>query len=59
MLIQIAILSVIFLGETIDAPKAAGIACVFIGVLLVQLRNMKKMNKNKGEKGMLTRRAQH
>ncbi|RZN50429.1 hypothetical protein EF808_00160 [archaeon] len=55
MLIQIAFLSVIFLGEAIDALKAAGIACVFVGVLLVQLRNMKYIKNRRKEIVVLTR----
>jgi len=41
MLIQIAILSVIFLGETLTAMKMLGMAAVFVGVLIVQLSGLR------------------
>jgi len=37
MLIQIAVLSAIFLGETLTAAKLLGMAAVFVGVIIVQL----------------------
>ncbi|MBN2336036.1 EamA family transporter [Candidatus Bathyarchaeota archaeon] len=37
MLIQIAVLSVVFLGETLTPTKMLGMAAVFAGVLIVQL----------------------
>jgi drug/metabolite transporter (DMT)-like permease len=40
MLIQIAILSVIFLGEKLTAVKMLGMAAVFVGVLIVQLSGL-------------------
>jgi len=41
MLIQIAILSVIFLGEKLTASKMLGMAAVFVGVLIVQLSGLR------------------
>ena len=41
MLIQIAILSVIFLGEKLTASKMLGMAAVFVGVLIVQLSSLR------------------
>ena len=41
MLIQIAFLSCIFLNEQLSTIKFVSIALVFIGVLLVQLRNLR------------------
>ncbi len=41
MLIQIAILSVIFLGEKLTAQKMLGMAAVFVGVLIVQLSGLR------------------
>lgn len=41
MLIQIAVLSVIFLGETLTAVKLLGMAAVFVGVLIVQLSGLR------------------
>ncbi len=41
MLIQIAVLSVIFLGETLTAMKLLGMAAVFVGVLIVQLSGLR------------------
>jgi drug/metabolite transporter (DMT)-like permease len=41
MLIQIAILSVIFLGEKLTASKMLGMATVFVGVLIVQLSGLR------------------
>ncbi len=41
MLIQIAILSVIFLGEKLTASKMLGTAAVFVGVLIVQLSSLR------------------
>jgi drug/metabolite transporter (DMT)-like permease len=41
MLIQIAVLSVIFLGETLTATKLLGMAAVFVGVLIVQLSGLR------------------
>jgi len=41
MLIQIAILSVIFLGERLTASKILGMAAVFVGVLIVQLSGLR------------------
>ncbi len=41
MLIQIAILSVIFLGERLTASKMLGMAAVFVGVLIVQLSGLR------------------
>ena len=41
MLIQIAILSVIFLGEKLTASKMLGRAAVFVGVLIVQLSSLR------------------
>jgi drug/metabolite transporter (DMT)-like permease len=41
MLIQIAILSVIFLGEKLTAMKMLGMAAVFVGVLVVQLSGLR------------------
>jgi drug/metabolite transporter (DMT)-like permease len=38
MLIQIALLAFVFLHEPLDAQKILGMAMVFIGVLIVQLR---------------------
>jgi len=37
MLIQIAVLSWLFLGETLTATKLLGMALVFVGVLIVQV----------------------
>jgi drug/metabolite transporter (DMT)-like permease len=42
MLLQITILSLFFLQETINAQKILGMTFVFIGVLIVQLRPNKK-----------------
>jgi len=42
MLIQITILAIFFLQETINAQKILGMATVFIGVLIVQLRPKKE-----------------
>jgi drug/metabolite transporter (DMT)-like permease len=42
MLIQITILAIFFLQETINAQKILGMAIVFIGVLIVQLRPKKR-----------------
>ena len=42
MLLQITILAVFFLQETINAQKILGMAIVFIGVLIVQLRSNKR-----------------
>jgi drug/metabolite transporter (DMT)-like permease len=41
MLIQIAVLSVIFLGETLTAMKLLGMAAVLVGVLIVQLSGLR------------------
>jgi len=41
MLIQIAILSVVFLGEKLTASKMLGMAAVFVGVLIVQLSGLR------------------
>jgi drug/metabolite transporter (DMT)-like permease len=41
MLIQIAIMSVIFLGETLTAMKMLGMTAVFVGVLIVQLSGLR------------------
>ena len=41
MLIQIAILSVIFLGEKLTASKMLGMAAVFVGVLIVQFSSLR------------------
>jgi len=41
MLIQITILTCVFLGETVTMQKVAGIALVFLGVLVVQLFSVK------------------
>jgi drug/metabolite transporter (DMT)-like permease len=41
MLIQIAILSVIFLGEKLTSSKMLGMAAVFVGVLIVQLSGLR------------------
>jgi drug/metabolite transporter (DMT)-like permease len=38
MMPQIAILAVIFLGETLTAKDIAGLALVFAGVIVVQLK---------------------
>jgi drug/metabolite transporter (DMT)-like permease len=38
MLVQIAILAWIFLGETLDARQLAGLAIAVAGILIVQLR---------------------
>ena len=37
MLIQIAVLAWIFLGQALDAREMAGLALAFIGILAVQL----------------------
>ena len=42
MLLQITILAVIFLQETINEQKILGMAIVFIGVLIVQLKSKKE-----------------
>lgn len=42
MLIQIAILSWIFLNEQLSTEKLISMSLVFIGVLLVQLKNLRK-----------------
>lgn len=41
MLIQIAVLSAIFLGETLTATKLLGMAVVLVGVLIVQLSGLR------------------
>jgi uncharacterized membrane protein len=41
MLVQIAFLAFIFLGETLDAQALAGMALVVIGTLVVQVRNVR------------------
>jgi len=41
MLIQIAVLSAIFLGETLTATKLLGMAAVLVGVLIVQLSGLR------------------
>ncbi len=46
MLIQIAILSVIFLGETLTAMKLLGMAAVFVGVLIVQLSGLRGVDRS-------------
>jgi drug/metabolite transporter (DMT)-like permease len=46
MLVQIAILAWIFLGESINLKMGVGLAFVSIGVILVQIRN--RTQKNKG-----------
>jgi drug/metabolite transporter (DMT)-like permease len=42
MLLQITILAVIFLQETINEQKILGMAIVFVGVLIVQLKAKKE-----------------
>jgi drug/metabolite transporter (DMT)-like permease len=42
MLVQIALLAYIFLGETLAAQDIAGMALVVIGTLVVQIRNVKR-----------------
>jgi drug/metabolite transporter (DMT)-like permease len=42
MLLQITILAVIFLQETINEQKIIGMAIVFVGVLIVQLKAKKE-----------------
>jgi len=37
MTVQIAILAVLFLGETLDARELLGLAAVVVGTLLVQI----------------------
>jgi drug/metabolite transporter (DMT)-like permease len=46
MLIQIAVLSVIFLGETLTAMKMLGMAAVFVGVLIVQISGLRGAGRN-------------
>jgi len=41
MLIQIAVLSTIFLGETLTATKLLGMAAVLVGVLIVQFSGLR------------------
>jgi drug/metabolite transporter (DMT)-like permease len=37
MMIQIAVLAIIFLGERLGPPQIAGLACAGLGALIVQL----------------------
>ena len=46
MLIQIAILSMIFLGEKLTASKMLGMAAVFVGVLIVQLSGLRGVGRS-------------
>jgi drug/metabolite transporter (DMT)-like permease len=41
MTVQIAILAVLFLGETLNGREVVGLAAVVLGTLLVQLRRKK------------------
>jgi drug/metabolite transporter (DMT)-like permease len=42
MLVQIAILAWVFLGETIDMKSGIGLGFVIVGVILVQIRKIRK-----------------
>jgi drug/metabolite transporter (DMT)-like permease len=46
MLVQIAILAYLFLGETLDPQDIAGMALVIIGTLVVQMRNAERGTRN-------------
>ena len=57
MLIQIAVLAVLFLGERLTAPQVAGLALAGGGVLFVQLARMRAANWTRGANAGISKRS--